>query len=319
MADIKVRTRDGCRGGQEQFKWNDIKDQEFKDREQYLGGSTKVGTMGKFGKYHMHDWYARKRDTPENINNEKQSVQAFEEELMQEALGLKPKRLMLAKRQLTEEEVKEFLKTDSEKNADKQGRDAMGPQKKCVTNEYGETVGMSNEDFVAVAAREAPIKGLGFASHRTKKLEEIKALTLGTEATLTGLASTSKSYSSKAEPDVKSEVKQEEGKVKTEPRDDEERGAAAPGGAHGLLEVKQEVKVKEEEDEKKLAKKRRREQEGSQERRLRKASKQDKKARKAEKKLKKAEKKLKKMTKKAKSAKGKRRDSSGSSSSGSSS
>merc|ERR1719433_1989535 len=103
---------------------------------------------------------------------------------MQEALGLKPKRLILSKHQMTDEEMKEILRTD--KPPDKQGREAMGPQKKIVTNENGEQIETSNEDYVAEVARDAPIKGLGFASHRTAKLERIKAETLGTVSELQG-------------------------------------------------------------------------------------------------------------------------------------
>merc|ERR1712129_671073 len=88
----------------------------------------------------------------------------------------------------------------------------MGPQKKIVTNEYGEQVATSNEDYVAVAAREAPVKGLGFAAHRTSKLEEIKAQAFGTTSTL---AASSSSSGVKAE--VKDEVKEE---VKRERDDD---------------------------------------------------------------------------------------------------
>ncbi|CAJ1330745.1 unnamed protein product, partial [Effrenium voratum] len=85
MVDVKVRIKDGCRGGREQFQWRSIKEQEFKDRESYLGQSMKVGQMSKFGKYYMHDWFARKRDTTASIAEERNSVQAYEEELMQEA------------------------------------------------------------------------------------------------------------------------------------------------------------------------------------------------------------------------------------------
>merc|ERR1719335_1638417 len=118
---MRMKVRDGCRGGSEQFTWNSIKDQEFKDREQYLGVSTKVGLMGKFGKYYVHDWYNRKRDTTESIESERSAVKAYEDELMQEALGLKPKKLLLAKKQMSEEEIKEYLKPEAEKTAQSHG------------------------------------------------------------------------------------------------------------------------------------------------------------------------------------------------------
>eukprot|EP00913_Durusdinium_trenchii_P012409 g11650.t1 len=139
--------------------------------------------MGKFGKYYLHDWYARKRDTTASIAEERGAVQAYEEELMQEALGLKPKKLLLAKKQMNEEELKDFLK--AKKNDE--GREAMGPQKKVMRNELGEEVVTSNEDQMAQAVRDGTLKGLGFASHRDAKLERIKAQTLGTESELKGL------------------------------------------------------------------------------------------------------------------------------------
>jgi len=45
MADLswhQNRVRGGARGGQDQFKWDQVKDMAFKDRECYLGASTQV-------------------------------------------------------------------------------------------------------------------------------------------------------------------------------------------------------------------------------------------------------------------------------------
>jgi len=98
MVDVRMYTREGCRGGREQFKWDSLKEQDFKDREQYLGISQKVGLMGKFGRYYVHDWYAKTRETATSISEEKDAVKAYEEELMQEALGNKPKKLLLARK-----------------------------------------------------------------------------------------------------------------------------------------------------------------------------------------------------------------------------
>lgn len=281
MGDLKFRVRDGCRGGREQFTWNSLKEQEFKDRECYLGQSTKVGMMGKFGKYYQHDWYSKRRDTAETIESERQSVQQYEEELMQEALGLKPKRLLLSKKQLSEEEFKELIANN--KNPDKKGMEAMGPQKKIVKNEYGEQVAASNEDFIAEAFRDAPTKGLGFASHRDAKLEKIKADVLGARGELKG----TKIIDIKDEDgdDIKREVKTE---VKMEVKEEEDDG---PGAAvRRLMRVKEEAKE---------AKKRKREEEGPEGSEERRRRKQEKKLKKAEKKLKKKEKKAAKMEKKA--------------------
>uniref|UniRef100_A0A7S2HSU1 Multiple myeloma tumor-associated protein 2-like N-terminal domain-containing protein n=1 Tax=Alexandrium andersonii TaxID=327968 RepID=A0A7S2HSU1_9DINO len=294
---LKVRIRDGCRGGSEQFKWNSIKEQEFKDRECYLGASTKVGMMGKFARYYVHDWYAKKRETTETIDSERNAVQAYEEELMQEALGLKPKKLLLSKRQLTEDEMKDLLRREDDKGSDQKGRDAMGPQKKVMRNEHGEEVATSNEEMVAIAARDALVKGIGFASHRTSKLEEIKAKTLGTVSSLEG--------TSKQGPVSAEEIKLEE--IKNELQGGSSSSSSALRPKEEAAEVKQEVKEEVNTEEGGLrSAKRPHAEEGSEERKRRKAAKKEvkkeKKRKKAEKKLRKAEKKLKKQEKKQRKA-----------------
>merc|ERR1712060_744567 len=145
---------------------------------------------------------------------------------------------LLSKKQLTEEEIKTVLVRDSDKSTDKQGRQAMGPQAKIVTNEYGEQVSTSNEEYVGVAAREAPIKGLGFAMHRNAKLEAIKAETFGTEGQLAGSKSASSS-SAKLEP--KEEVKRE--------LDDDARSTLGVADAHIKEEEREGAKVKREREE----------------------------------------------------------------------
>jgi len=303
MDPLKVRIRDGCRGGSEQFKWNSIKEQEFKDRECYLGASTKVGMMTKFARYYVHDWYAKKRETTDSIDNERNAVQAYEEELMQEALGLKPKKLLLSKRQLTEEEMKDLLKRDDERGGDSKGREVMGPQKKVMKNEHGEEVATSNEEMVALAARDAPIRGIGFASHRTSKLEEIKAKTMGTVGSLDGTAARG--------PVSAEQIKAEE--VKFEAVKNELQGGSSSSTAgqrvkeEDGVEVKEEVKEEHREGEEERHKsKRHRADEDSEARKRRKAAKKEvkkeKKKKKAEKKLRKAEKKLMKQEKKEQKA-----------------
>ena len=119
-------------GGQEQFKWNSLRDQEFKDRECYLGQSTKVGMMGKFGHCYKHDWYTKKRDSAESIESEMDVVKAYEHELMQEALGLKTKKLILSRRQLSVEDLEEFLKKEKSQGGTRVG---MGSQAQKIRAE----------------------------------------------------------------------------------------------------------------------------------------------------------------------------------------
>jgi len=314
---IRMRIREGCRGGQEQFTWGSIKEQSYKDREMYLGQSTKVGQMGKFGRYYVHDWYARKRDSAEHIDSERSAVQAYEEELMQEALGMKPKKLLIAKKQLTEEEMKELLTKDGNKAEDKKGKEAMGPQKKVVTNEYGEQVSTTNEDYVAEAARDAPIKGIGFAHHRNTKLESMKAETLGTVGQLRGQAAGPKMVKDESYVKLEMQVKKEE------PHEEGTALSSSAVKAEGLVEVKQEhatssSKRRREEEEEEVDKRRLSKAEKKMEKKRKKA---DKKQKKMEKKLKKAAKKEKKAAKAAKEARkvGRRMSASSSSSSSSSS
>lgn len=294
-------TREGCRGGRDNFKWDSLKEQDFKDREQYLGGTMKTGLMGKFGKYYVHDWYAKSRDTAVSIEDERKSIQEYEEELMQEALGLKPKKLLIQKKQLSEEELAEFLKKDSEKTAEKQsGRDIMGGQNK---NMAMDTNGQMVEADMLYA--DSRISGLGFAAHRNAKLEKYKAETLGTESKLEG---------------IKCEIKSE---VKNEPMTDIDIMRLGPGGASssssGLKkeekvemkpggELKVEAEIKEIKDEpvavaaEPQASKRPHEDEDPEERKRRKAQKKVKKDKKKKKAEKKAKKKVKKAVKKQKKA-----------------
>merc|ERR1711920_51029 len=174
------------------------------------------------------------------------------EELMQEALGQKPKKLLLARRQLSEQEMKQLLKKDSEKTAsDEKGRAQMGGQKKIFTDEQGEQVEASNEDLVYQGSKDAPIKGLGFASHRTARLEAIKAATMGTKGELEGTSASS--FMKKEE--IKTEVKGEDD-VPREAKGKRPREEINDAKDRGKLEKKEERKRKKAEKKlKKIAKK----------------------------------------------------------------
>eukprot|EP00811_Abedinium_folium_P000724 NODE_10663_length_1337_cov_4.063636.p1 GENE.NODE_10663_length_1337_cov_4.063636~~NODE_10663_length_1337_cov_4.063636.p1 ORF type:complete len:311 (-),score=122.45 NODE_10663_length_1337_cov_4.063636:285-1217(-) len=303
---MRIRVREGCRGGREQFKWDSIKEQEFKDRECYLGQSTKIGQMGKFGRYYMHDWFQRKRDTTTSINEERTAIQAYEAELMDEALGRKPKKLLLAKRQVTEEELKEFLKKEKAGELDK---DQMGPSKKKVKNEHGTEEDAEEERGNLIG--EASTKGLGFAPHRTQNLEEFKARAFGTVSKLQGSAS--RASGSKDEQDGDA-AKQELGEVKHEPTEnvEEDRPQAAGETPEVDMPVKKEKKVKE----KKKTKKAKKDKDAAKSKR-----KAEKKAKKAAKAVEKAERELLRARRAERAARsgGHRRNTSASSSSSSSS
>ena len=56
----------GVRGGHDQFKWEDVKLMSYKDRECYLGASTKVGFLDKGGKWRKRDWYQQNSKEEKN-------------------------------------------------------------------------------------------------------------------------------------------------------------------------------------------------------------------------------------------------------------
>ena len=57
MIEIYAPVRGGNRGGWDQFKWDDVRLMSYKDREQYLGFSEKLGYLDKGGKWRKKDWW----------------------------------------------------------------------------------------------------------------------------------------------------------------------------------------------------------------------------------------------------------------------
>lgn len=108
-------TRGGVRGGREQFKWDSLKSMSTKEREHYLGSIVHVGVPGKFGQTNKHDWWkgdSKSSQSSNSVADEKSRLKAMEAELMQEALGLKPKRLMVSKNRLSSDQVEDILKKE---------------------------------------------------------------------------------------------------------------------------------------------------------------------------------------------------------------
>mmetsp|Transcript_18648 Transcript_18648/g.46556 ORF Transcript_18648/g.46556 Transcript_18648/m.46556 type:complete len:374 (-) Transcript_18648:249-1370(-) len=155
MADLswhQNRIREGARGGQEQFQWDSVKGMSWKDREVYLGASQKVGTMGRYGNFSRSDWWRHERGSGTTKQQEQQAIREFEDELMQEALGQKPKKLLLSKQQLTAREMQMALAKDD-------------PDQAGAEDDSGANIESA--------------KGLGFAVHRSADLEAKKARLYG--------------------------------------------------------------------------------------------------------------------------------------------
>lgn len=121
-----------------------------------------IGQQGKMAQFKKLDWWKHGRGEEEAKKQleDKATVQQFEAELMEEFLGNKPKKLMLQKKQLTPEEMKQLLNKD-EMDKERAEELAKDPTKAA--------------------------KGLGFASHRTAELEAKKAALYGLDGMLEGL------------------------------------------------------------------------------------------------------------------------------------
>ncbi|KAF8822186.1 hypothetical protein IE077_000030 [Cardiosporidium cionae] len=118
MVDIRRSPpREGTRGGLELFKWDDVKSQGYKERECYLGQSLKVGMTTHGGNFYKHDWWTKSKNLENKEFDEELAVtRSYEEELMKEALGLKPQRLLVQKSNLTVKQKKMLLETENSVN-----------------------------------------------------------------------------------------------------------------------------------------------------------------------------------------------------------
>ena len=83
--------RPGNRGGRDQFKWDNIRMMNNKDRESYLGVTQSIGFLDKGGKWRRRDWWLTTK--PEGANpaddfqREKEEIRKREEQQWLEALN----------------------------------------------------------------------------------------------------------------------------------------------------------------------------------------------------------------------------------------
>ena len=137
--------RPGVRGGRDQFKWDDLKNMKYQDREQYLGFSAKIGYLDKGGKWKKKDWYIKnKSGDPANDKELQEEIRRVQEEdnrRMRIRLGLeKPAEEM---KNLSGAELEEFQKQmELQNELEKQNREYQGLEE---DNDY-QGLGTNNED-----------------------------------------------------------------------------------------------------------------------------------------------------------------------------
>ncbi|XP_076890774.1 uncharacterized protein LOC143541988 [Bidens hawaiensis] len=141
-------SRGGVRGGRDQFNWDDVKVDKY--RENYIGHSLKA-PVGRWQKGKDLHWYARdKKGKQADMDAAKEEIRRIkeeEEQAMREALGLAPKR-------------------------------STKPQtNRLDKHEFSELVkrGSTAEDLGAGHAEAAHVQGLGFAK-APKAWEESSSL-----------------------------------------------------------------------------------------------------------------------------------------------
>jgi hypothetical protein len=113
--------RPGNRGGRDQFKWDNVRLMNNKERESYLGVTQSIGFLDKGGKWRRRDWWLHepeKGDPEENLRREREEIRRKEEQQWQEALNpgknkTKPSQPQApGQNKLTDYEWKELMKKE---------------------------------------------------------------------------------------------------------------------------------------------------------------------------------------------------------------